>query len=83
MPSKSIPQKSNHDFKEKYPYIPAGTLEPMSTKVILTKTRSFCCKIHNDIKFGKEVKVIINVDISLHSLKCEVDAFINNCIRLL
>ena len=28
-PSKSMPQKSSHDFKEKYLYIWAGTLEPM------------------------------------------------------
>ena len=30
-------QKSNHDFKEKYPYIRAGKLEPMHKKDILTK----------------------------------------------
>ena len=30
-PSKSMPQKGNHDFKEKYPYIRAGALEHMPT----------------------------------------------------
>ena len=71
-----MPQKSNHDFKEKYPYIWAGTFEPMRTKVILAKHRFFCHtppvfntgKTHKDMKFGKEVKMIIVVDISLHSL---------------
>ena len=29
MPSKSMPLKSNHDFKGKYSYIPVGTFEPM------------------------------------------------------
>ena len=33
-PSKSMPQESNHDFKEKYPYIQAGTLEPRLIKDI-------------------------------------------------
>ena len=36
-PSKSMPQKSNHDFKEKHPNIWAGTLEPMRIKDVLTK----------------------------------------------
>ena len=36
-PSKSMSQKSNHDFKEIYPYIRAGTFEPMCIKDILTK----------------------------------------------
>ena len=34
-PSKSVPQKSNHGF-EKYPYVRAGTLQPMRIKDILT-----------------------------------------------
>ena len=25
-------KKSNHDFKEKYPYVSAGTIEPMNIK---------------------------------------------------
>ena len=33
-----MPLEINHDFKEKYPYIRAGTLEPMHNKDILTKT---------------------------------------------
>ena len=40
-PSKSIPQKSNHDFKEKYPYVRAVAIKPMCIKDILTKTRDF------------------------------------------
>ena len=32
-----MPQTSNHDFKEKCPYINAGTIEPMPIKDILTK----------------------------------------------
>ena len=39
-PSKSMPQKSNHDFKEKYPYIRVGTLEPLRIKAILTQKNS-------------------------------------------
>ena len=41
MPSKSMPHKSDHDFKEKYLYIRAGTIEPMSIKDRLTKNRFF------------------------------------------
>ena len=33
-------QKSNSDFKEKYPYIRAATPEPMRIKDILNKTLS-------------------------------------------
>ena len=40
-PSKSMPQKSNHDFKEKYPYVRAGTFEPMCIEDILTRSRFF------------------------------------------
>ena len=32
-----MPQKSNHDFKEKCPYMHAGKSEPMRIKEILTK----------------------------------------------
>ena len=32
-------QKSNHDFKEKYHDVRAGTIEPMHIKNILTKNR--------------------------------------------
>ena len=31
-----MPQKSNHDLKEKYPYVQAGTLEPIRIQDILT-----------------------------------------------
>ena len=40
-PSKSMAQKSNHDFKEKYPYVRVGTLEPMRVKDILKKNSCF------------------------------------------
>ena len=36
-----MPQKSNHNFKEKYPYIRVGTLEPMRIKYISTNTAVF------------------------------------------
>ena len=36
-----MPQKSNHDFKETYPYIRVGPLEPMRIKDILTKKPAF------------------------------------------
>ena len=42
-PSKSMPQNSNHDFKEKYIYILAWTLEPMRID-ILTKNREVFCR---------------------------------------
>ena len=35
--SKSMAQKSNHNFEKKYPYLCAGTLLPMHIKDILTK----------------------------------------------
>ena len=35
-PSKSKPQKSKHDFKEKFHYVRVGTIEPMHTKDIMT-----------------------------------------------
>ena len=74
-PSTSMPQKSNHSFKENYSYIQAGTFEPMCIKDL--KTECFCHisaiqntnKTHNDMEIGKEVKTIIVVDTSLHSLK--------------
>ena len=36
-----MPKKSNHDFKEKYPYVRMGTLVSMYIKDILTKTTFF------------------------------------------
>ena len=39
-PAKSMPKKNNYDYKEKYPYIPVGTFEPMRIESILTKN---CC----------------------------------------
>ena len=34
-----MPQKSDHNFEEKYPYIRPGTIEPMHVDDILTKIR--------------------------------------------
>ena len=34
--------KSNHDLKEKYPYVWAGTLKPMLIKDVLTNNQAFC-----------------------------------------
>ena len=39
MLSKSTPQRSNNNFKEKYPYIRAGALETMRIKDVLTKNK--------------------------------------------
>ena len=36
-----MPQESNRDFKEKYPYVSVGTLEPMCDLDILTKKTAF------------------------------------------
>ena len=66
-----MPQKSNHDFKEKYPYKHTGPIEPMRIEDIFTKHWFFAGRMpafqntrnaHNDIKFGKEVKTIMVVD---------------------
>ena len=40
-PSKSMPQKSNHDFEEKYRCVRVGTLVSMLIKEILTKNSCF------------------------------------------
>ena len=39
--TKSMPQKSNHDFKEKYPYVRPSTLVRMRSTDILTKDSCF------------------------------------------
>ena len=62
MPSKSMPEKSNHHFKEKYYYIHVGTIVYMRMKVIQTKDSCFQSwqnmkKTHNDRKFSEEVKI--------------------------
>ena len=36
-----MPKKSNHDSKEKYPYIRVGTLEPQRIKDIFTAKNRF------------------------------------------
>ena len=36
-----MPKKSNLDFMEIYPYVPLGTLEPLSIKDVLAKTAVF------------------------------------------
>ena len=41
LPSKSMPYKSNHDFKGKCPYIHVGTIEPMCINHIMTESRVF------------------------------------------
>ena len=37
-PSKSMPQKSNHDFKEKYPYVQVGKFLSMWGSVLEYET---------------------------------------------
>ena len=41
-PSKSMPQKRNHDFTERSPSIKAGTYEPTRIKDILIQNQFFC-----------------------------------------
>ena len=36
-----MPCKGNNDFKEKYPHVPVGALEPMGIKDTLTKNSCF------------------------------------------
>ena len=72
-----MPQKRNQDLTERYPDIKAGTYKPMCIRDILTKN---CCfdarqrfiktnKTHNDLKFGKEIKMLMVVDTLLLPLK--------------
>ena len=42
---KSMPQKSSHDFKEKYPYVHVGTFKPMRTEDILTNNSNLPSKL--------------------------------------
>ena len=44
-----MPQKSNHDFKEKYPYIRAGKLEPLRITDILTKKTDFFASVLTEL----------------------------------
>ena len=69
-----MPQKRNHDFTERYPNKKAGTYEPMCNKdIISTYNLLFAVrqrfrimsKTHNDLKFGKEMKMLMVVDSSL------------------
>ena len=72
--SKSMHQKRNHDFTGKYPYIRAGTFEPMRINDILIGKKlqffavPYTSKAQNDIEYGKGVKTILVVDTSQHSL---------------
>ena len=72
-----MPQKQNQDLTERYPDIKAGTYKPMCIRDILTKN---CCfdarqrfiktnKTHNDLKFGKEIKMLMVVDTLLLPFK--------------
>ena len=62
-----MPRKSDHDFREKYLFVPAGTLEPKNLFFAVSPALQNTSKAHNDKKFGKEVKTIIPVGISLNS----------------
>ena len=77
-PSKSMPQKSNHNFKEKYHYVRTGTIEPKHIKHLEWKPAfENVSKAHNDIKIGKEVKMIKVVVTSLHSLSILMVTFLS------
>ena len=115
-PSKSMPKKSNHDFKGKYPYFGRVhsnpcTLETFSPKPFFCQnifdTHGFNCthmymrtfslnpliwnisKTYNDIKFCKEAKTIIVVDMWLNSLrqklaltrKSQLWLYFRKCVR--
>ena len=54
---------------KKYPYVRVGKLLSMPITDILIK-RQKQKRTHNDISFSKEVRIIIAVDIWLHSLRC-------------
>ena len=68
-----MPQKRNQYFTEGYPNIKVGTYKPMCIRAILTENCFFCgvlafwntSKTHNDLKFGKEIKMLMVVDTSL------------------
>ena len=53
IPSKSKPQKNNHDFKEKYSYVHVGTLASMCITDILINN-SFEKKIINKYDLFRE-----------------------------
>ena len=68
-----MPQKCNHVFKEKYPYVRVRTIVPVRTKKIMTKNsrrQVFCNtkKKHNVIDFHKEVKIFLVLDTLQQSL---------------
>ena len=69
-----MPLKRHKDFTERYPYIKAGTYEPMHIKDIWTKNLFLPYasileyETHNDLKFGKEKKMLRVGDTSLHPL---------------
>ena len=75
-PSKSRPQKSNHDFEEKYSKCLYWYICINANQGYLDQTRLNCFdrqrleykKAHNAIEFGKMVKMNIVVEKWLHSL---------------
>ena len=50
-PSKSMLQKSNHDFKEKYPYVYVGTI--VSMRIIDSLTKTVFCRIGQCFRIRK------------------------------
>ena len=64
-----MPRKSNHSFKEKYPYGRAGTLVSIRNTDNISFGSFWQYKMtHNDVKFSKDVELMIVVDKLLHSL---------------
>ena len=59
-----MPQKSNHDFKKKYPSVHVVTFVSMRITDILTENTCLVFRIqrHIDIEVGKEVDTIVVVD---------------------
>ena len=66
-----MPQKYNHNSKEKYSDICVGTFVPMHIKDIFlwVSVLEYEKDTYTDIKLSKEAKKIIVVDTSLHSLQ--------------
>ena len=74
-----MPQKSYHDFKEKYTYVHVGKVVSIPITDIFTKNSCFLSlgrntkKTNNGIRFSKMLKVFIVVDKLLHSLRTKFE----------
>ena len=90
MPAKSLLQKSNHEFQEKYPHVCVGTLVSERITDILTKNSCFCSKAaFQNTKKDLMIKPILvsgkNEGQSGESIKGQMDLdglrFYNKCVQ--